>query len=102
MIYKIPEFETIELIAMIFAIIAMINFPFIAKKRPDFMKFLPGLYIFTISFVIDALDDLVYYSIFELIGLTFFLIGAILIVVALLFEIKELKTSPVENKTKRV
>ncbi|TFG28014.1 MAG: hypothetical protein EU532_06290 [Promethearchaeota archaeon] len=58
MILEEIEFDLIEINAMIIAIIAIINFPLIIKKRKDFVKYLPGIISLIFLFIFGFLDDL--------------------------------------------
>ncbi|MFX1395079.1 MAG: hypothetical protein ACFFAH_16115 [Promethearchaeota archaeon] len=85
------ELEMIKLVAMVIAIIALINFPIIFKKRKDFIKFLPGItcliMLFTSSFLEDA------FRIFEILKNIFVVSGAILLFIAARIEFKEMRSN---------
>lgn len=80
--------EFAEFIAMIIAIISLINFPFIVKKRRDFIKFLPGLFFFVLGFIAENLEEVVLHHFFAILEQIFVLSGAILLVLAALMELK--------------
>ncbi len=95
--------EIINLIALIISIAAMLTFPFIIKKRKAFSRYLPGLFLLCLNFVIGTLDDLYRLSYLEpyvdvdLVEVYCLLAGAVWIVNAILIEIyyskRELKKS---------
>ncbi len=79
--------EIIKFIAMIIALIALINFPFIIKRRKDFVKYLPGIFFLIITFVAETFEEIFvfdFFAIFENISL---LLGVIFLIFATLMEL---------------
>ncbi len=85
--------EIINLIALIISIVAMLTFPFIIKKRKSFSRYVPGLFMLSLNFIIRTLDDLFRLSYLEpyldldLVEVYCLLAGAVWIVYAILIEI---------------
>ena len=90
----------IKFVAMVIAIIALVNFPIIFNKRKDFIKFLPGItcliMLFTSSFLEDA------FSIFEILKNIFALSGAILLFIAARFEFKKMRLNKEKSHNKKL
>ena len=79
--------ELVETIASIIAIIALINFPFIVKRRKDFVKYLPGIFFLVITFVGEAIEEIFLYELFAIIENISLILGAILLIVAALMDL---------------
>ncbi len=86
------ELEAIEFTAMIISLIAIINIPYIIKRRKEFIKYLPGFVSLMIYFTADTLDDLFPGIFFVLIEIIAYFFGAILLLIAALIDLK--KTFP--------
>jgi len=81
--------EFVELIAMIIAIISLINFPFIIKRRRDFIKYLPGIFFLILVFVFENIEEIFLHEISAIIENIFLIIGATLLVTAVFIELKK-------------
>ena len=92
-----PLIETTKLIAMVITIIALLNFPFIIKKRKDFLKFIPGLTLHIMSFIFSGLNDLFELPLLDFLEILSLLIGSILISIAIMIEIKLIKSNNRNN-----
>ncbi|KKK41610.1 hypothetical protein LCGC14_0704380 [marine sediment metagenome] len=79
--------DLVELIASIIALIALINFPFIVKRRKDFVKYLPGIFFLAITFVAETIEEIFLHDLFEIIESSSLLLGAILLILAALMEL---------------
>ena len=79
--------ELIKFIAMIIALIALINFPFIVKRRKDFVKYLPGIFFLIITFVAEGFEEIFFHELFAIIENVSLLIGVILLIFAALMEL---------------
>jgi len=79
--------ELVELIASIIAIIALINFPFIVKRRKDFVKYLPGIFFLVITYVSETIEEMFLYELFTIIENISLILGAILLIVAALMDL---------------
>lgn len=86
----VTEIDVIEINAMIISIIALINFPFIIKKRKDFIKYLPGIISFIVVFIFGFLDDIFELEIFEILESVCILSGALLLLIASLIELNNI------------
>lgn len=82
-----PEFDFVELNAMIIALISLINIPFIIKRRKDFVKYLPGIIFLVIAFVVETFEEMYLHSLFAIIENAFLLGGAILLILGALMEL---------------
>ena len=80
--------EFVEYIAMIIAIVSLINFPFIVKRRRDFIKFLPGLFFLVLGFIAENIEEVFLHNFFAFLEQIFILSGAILLVLAVIMELK--------------
>ncbi len=78
----------VEFIAMIIAIIALINFPFIIKRRKDFVKYLPGIFCIVITFVAEVLEEIFLFNLFAIIEVFSILLGVILLILAALMDLE--------------
>ncbi len=81
------DLELVETVASIIAIIALINFPFIVKRRKDFVKYLPGIFFLVITFVGETIEEIFLYEIFAIIENISLILGAILLIVAALIDL---------------
>ncbi len=82
------ELELVEFNAMIIGIVALINFPFIVRRRKDFIKYLPGIFFIILGFIAENLEEVVLHNFFAILEQIFILSGAILLVLALIIELK--------------
>ncbi len=87
--------ELVEFIAMIIALISLINFPFIIKRRRDFTKYLPGIFFLILVLVFENIEEIFYHEISAIIENIFLIIGAILLVAAVFLDHN--KTSSKKN-----
>ncbi len=81
------DLELVETVASIIAIISLINFPFIVKRRKDFVKYLPGIFFIVITFVGETIEEIFLYDIFAIIENISLILGAILLIVAALMDL---------------
>ena len=81
------DLELVETVASIIAIISLINFPFIVKRRKDFVKYLPGIFFLVITFVGETIEEIFLYEIFAIIENISLILGAILLIVAALMDL---------------
>ena len=81
------ELELVELNAMIIALIALVNFPFIIKRRKDFVKYLPGIFCLIIAIVAENIEEIYLHDIYAIVENVFLLGGAILLILAALMEL---------------
>ena len=79
--------ELVETLASVIAVIALINFPFIIKRRKDFVKYLPGIFFLVITFVGETIEEIFLYEIFAIIENISLILGAILLIVAALMDL---------------
>lgn len=77
----------VEFIAMIIAIIALINFPFIIKRRKDFIKYLPGILFLVITFVAENIEEFFSIMAFAILEAISILVGVILLILAALMDL---------------
>jgi hypothetical protein len=75
---------------MIISLIAIINFPLIIKKRKDFIKYLPGIISLMMLFIFGFFDDLFDLEIFQILESICILSGALLLLLASLFELNNI------------
>ncbi|MFX1257086.1 MAG: hypothetical protein ACFFAN_04460 [Promethearchaeota archaeon] len=83
------EIDLIEFSAMIIALIAIVNIPFIIKRRKDFIKYVPGIVSLILFFIAGNLDDFFKYEVFDIIENACILLGAILLLMASLMDLNE-------------
>jgi hypothetical protein len=79
--------ELVEFNAMIIAIIALINFPFIVKRRKDFIKYLPGILLLVLAFIAENIEEIYVHDLSAILENVFLLSGAILLIMAILMEL---------------
>ena len=81
------ELEFVEFDAMIIALIALITFPFIVKRRKDFVKYLPGIFFLVFAFVAENIEEIYSSDLFAIIESVLLLLGATLLIFAALMEL---------------
>ena len=81
------EIELVELSAMIIGIIAFMNFPFVIKRRRDFIKYLPGILFMVLGFVFENIEEVFLHDLFAILENISILLGAILLSMAVLMEL---------------
>ena len=79
--------ELVETIASIIAVFALINFPFIVKRRKDFVKYLPGIFFLVITFLGESIEEIFLYDVFAIIENISLILGASLLIVAALMDL---------------
>jgi len=94
------ELEAIEFTAMIISLVAIVNIPYIIKRRKDFIKYLPGFVSLMIYLIADNLDDIFPGILFVLIEIIFYFFGAILLLIAALIDLKKTFPKRKESRTK--
>ncbi len=80
--------DFVEFNAMIIGIIALINFPFIVKRRKNFIKYLPGMFFLILGFIAENLEEVIFHNFFAFLEQIFILSGAVLLVFAVIMELK--------------
>lgn len=83
-----PAIELVEFIAMIIGIVAFMNFPFIVKRRRDFIKYLPGIFFIVLALIAENIEEIFLHDLFAIIENISILSGAILLLLAVLMELK--------------
>jgi len=100
-----PELEFVEFNAMIIGIVALLNFPFLIKRRKDFTKYLPGVILMILGFIFENIEEIFFHHLFATLESISIVLGAILLTSAIIIELnmailKNRDSQPILKKIK--